>query len=162
MKHLRVFFALFLSLSTSSGALAADDAWWKAFEDPQLDDLIEKAQAANPNLRTARLRYALSEANTWVSFTPMLPTLQAVGSANLAPTAGLGFGLPFSFGGPGTSFGPVALDDQFSSVGTDRPPDVFVGGSAQVQARWLLDPGVSYFRYAASQQDALATQKGPR
>ncbi|MCP4500385.1 MAG: TolC family protein [Deltaproteobacteria bacterium] len=160
LSTLVAFAALFFVVSfvgSTNAHASTSDPWWKQFNDDQLDQLIEKARVQNPQLRSARLKAALDESTTWVTFSPMLPTLQLAASTSLAPTSALGFGLPFSF--PTLpSMGPVPLDKQFESLGADNPPAVYVGGAVQLQAAWRIDPGVSYFRYAASQKDALATK----
>src|SRR5437868_1020111 len=42
--------------ATAPSSAAPLDRWWTAFEDPQLDGLIDQALAANPDARSAAAR----------------------------------------------------------------------------------------------------------
>ena len=45
-------------------ASAVDARWWLAFQDPQLDALVEQGLQGNPNLQVARARLQRAQAAT--------------------------------------------------------------------------------------------------
>lgn len=56
------------------------DTWWTAYNDPQLNALIEEALKGAPDLRVAEARVRLAEAQLQVQGASMLPTLGASGN----------------------------------------------------------------------------------
>jgi NodT family efflux transporter outer membrane factor (OMF) lipoprotein len=72
---------------TAAEAVPAEDAWWRALGDPQLDALIEQSLAANPTLAeaSAQLRAALAQVDA--VHAGLLPKASFSGSAlrNHAP-----------------------------------------------------------------------------
>ncbi len=48
------------AISASAKTEWPDEAWWKAYHDPQLDDLVSKSVSGNPGLKTAMARVRLS------------------------------------------------------------------------------------------------------
>jgi NodT family efflux transporter outer membrane factor (OMF) lipoprotein len=73
-----------------------DDAWWKAYGDPQLDTLVEEALAGAPDLKAAEARAREAEATEQQAGAALLPTLSADGS--LQPTReSLNQGFPSAF-----------------------------------------------------------------
>src|SRR5690348_14435412 len=56
-------------------------AWWKEFGDPLLNGLVERAERANLDLRSAASRLAEYRANQGVSRAALLPTLDSSTSA---------------------------------------------------------------------------------
>ena len=52
--------------------------WWRAFNDPVLDQLIAEAQRANPNVRTAGLRIMEARAQLAIAGSTRLPQVQQV------------------------------------------------------------------------------------
>ncbi len=54
-------------------ARTIDRDWWRAFGDPQLDQLIDKAIAGNPNLQAAQARMERAQSNTVVAKSALLP-----------------------------------------------------------------------------------------
>jgi NodT family efflux transporter outer membrane factor (OMF) lipoprotein len=67
------------SLSTTPLSAAAwpKDAWWKAFGDPQLDELIDAALDGQPNLRVAEARVRQAQASAGVAGASLYPQIQA-------------------------------------------------------------------------------------
>jgi multidrug efflux system outer membrane protein len=57
------------------GSMAALTDWWKAFPDPMLVELIERAQAANPNLQVAAARHRQARALVTEARAGLLPQL---------------------------------------------------------------------------------------
>src|SRR5689334_10024244 len=55
--------------------------WWKGFEDPVLDELIERAGRANLDIRKAASRLAEANANRKVSRSALLPDITVSASA---------------------------------------------------------------------------------
>jgi outer membrane protein, multidrug efflux system len=64
-----------------SSAGQHDDAWWRQFNDPVLDQLVAEAQRANPGVRTAGLRILEARAQLGIAGSALYPQLQqATGS----------------------------------------------------------------------------------
>ncbi len=55
--------------------------WWRLFDDPVLNRLIESARQANPSLRIAGLRILESRAQLGIASSGMYPQVQQVGTA---------------------------------------------------------------------------------
>lgn len=55
-------------------------AWWRAFDDPLLESLIQRAVAANPDLKLAEARVRQAMAQRGVSLAALGPSLDASGS----------------------------------------------------------------------------------
>jgi NodT family efflux transporter outer membrane factor (OMF) lipoprotein len=66
---------------TAAPAAPADEAWWKAFDDAQLDALIERALAANPSLEQARAQLHAALAQVEAAHAGVLPKANFSGSA---------------------------------------------------------------------------------
>ncbi len=70
--------------SQSFAAPTADwptDQWWKAYGDPQLDQLVAEALAGSPTMAAARARIDHARADTGAIRAGLLPTLQGQASA---------------------------------------------------------------------------------
>lgn len=52
-------------------------AWWQAFGDPVLDDLVARAEAASPTLAAALARYDQARATARIEGSALLPTIDA-------------------------------------------------------------------------------------
>ncbi len=92
-----------------------DDAFWRHFDDPQLDALVEGALAANHDLRIALARYDRARALLRESRLDALPVLTASGEARSAR---------------------ASADQQPGTARADRDGDSF---SAGIGASWELD-----------------------
>lgn len=74
----------------------ARGAWWQAFNDPQLDALETRAEAASPTLAAALARYDQARAQVGIASAAQLPEIDAAGQASHnrvsahAPTNSLG------------------------------------------------------------------------
>jgi outer membrane protein, multidrug efflux system len=78
--------------------------WWKAFNDPVLDDLVERANRGNASVRVAAAR--LAQARAFVRATDADRSLQVGAGANAARMRGLQGGSP----GPARSLFGTGLD----------------------------------------------------
>jgi NodT family efflux transporter outer membrane factor (OMF) lipoprotein len=67
------------SFSAPAAAWPAD-AWWRAYDDPQLDQLIETALAGAPDMAAAKARLAKAEAVARQAGADLLPQLSANGA----------------------------------------------------------------------------------
>ena len=63
-------------ISASPPGAWPDADWWKSYNDPQLDQLIDKAIAGNPRLAVAAARIKVAQAVARVSESAMAPTLE--------------------------------------------------------------------------------------
>lgn len=57
---------------------AQTEAWWRNFDDPVLDQLVEEAQRLNPGVRTAGLRIIEARAQLGIAGSALYPQLQQV------------------------------------------------------------------------------------
>lgn len=64
-----------LGLSSQVPALPAGQNWWRAFEDPQLDGLMQQALADNPSLAQAMARVREAQSLTDVTRAGLAPSL---------------------------------------------------------------------------------------
>src|SRR5262245_55536064 len=67
--------------ATQSRSQADLSFWWRLFNDPVLDDLIEKARRENPTLRIAGLRILESRAALGIAGSNRYPQAQQVSGA---------------------------------------------------------------------------------
>ena len=61
---------------------AARGAWWRAFDDPVLDDLESRADRASPTLAAALARYDQARAAARIDSAALLPQVDLVGDAS--------------------------------------------------------------------------------
>lgn len=87
---------------SAASAPVALDHWWTAFDDAQLDGLIDHALSANPDARSAAARLKEARATAQSSLTVFLPQGDATGSARRTHTTQLS-GTVFNFPGFSTS-----------------------------------------------------------
>jgi NodT family efflux transporter outer membrane factor (OMF) lipoprotein len=64
-----------------TAATAEPSSWWRTFHDAELDSLIQRAVAANPDLRAAEARLRQARAVREMSAANLWPELDATGSA---------------------------------------------------------------------------------
>lgn len=122
-------------------ALPPQGAWWRAFDDPGLDDLIARATAANQDLAVALARVRQARA------------LAGVAEADRAPQVGLGVGAARTRQAPlelqlpaGT---PVAAANVYhATLSASYEADLFARVSSQVAAA-RSDLGASAAGYRA-------------
>jgi outer membrane protein, multidrug efflux system len=55
--------------------------WWKAFNVPELDELMERARRDNPDIAAAVYRVRQADAQAEIAGAPLLPSLQATATA---------------------------------------------------------------------------------
>ena len=55
------------------------ERWWKGFNDPVLNELIDRTKAANPDLRAASMRIAEARALRGAARSELFPTVNATG-----------------------------------------------------------------------------------
>ncbi len=65
-------------------AQPAPDTWWRLFDDPELTRLIERAEAANPEIAAAKARVETSRALVGADRAKLFPTLNLSGSAGVS------------------------------------------------------------------------------
>ncbi len=68
--------------SLSQSATAPEQAWWKNFNDAELNALVDRAVAANLDLKQADARVRQARATAGVAFAPLLPQSTLTTSAN--------------------------------------------------------------------------------
>jgi len=64
----------------AAGRNASEAAWWKAFHDPELDSLVDRATAANLDLKVATARVREARAQYGVAKADFWPTVDGTGS----------------------------------------------------------------------------------
>lgn len=148
--QLGIFAVLVLLAAPAASAQAADEspprgAWWRAFNDSTLTDLVDEGLANNFDLRAASARADQAHAAKWQALTPTLPTVSVDFNGNAAPLNGLGF-----------QFGGLNRGDP----NADEPTifDPFFTGSAMLNARVTADLGSSIMNFRAQGLDANAAE----
>jgi|WetSurMetagenome_2_1015567.scaffolds.fasta_scaffold20087_2 outer membrane protein, multidrug efflux system len=89
------------SITTSQPAELVD--WWKAFEDPMLTSLVERAAASNLDLRQAEARIRQARATRGIAASGLWPEIDANSSYSR------GLNSSASFGSSGSSLQPTLL-----------------------------------------------------
>lgn len=108
--------------------------WWKNFNDPKLDHLIDLAQQNNLDLQIATARIRESRAQRNIIAADLFPevdadagTITARGSKNVKiPLGGLGGGSPSNSGAQSANLKPAL---QSNSTASDSSPNPSSGGS---------------------------------
>jgi NodT family efflux transporter outer membrane factor (OMF) lipoprotein len=152
-----------------SEARAADQElrrWWEGFNDPQLTSLIERAMAANFDLRKAAARVRQARASRGVAFAGLGPTVDAsmahersrssAGVVGDLYQAGFDAGWEIDLFG-GTRRGIEAADADLTAAVEGRN-GVLVSLSAEV-ARNYIALRASQQRLAVARQNVAAQQK---
>ncbi|MBV9509695.1 MAG: efflux transporter outer membrane subunit [Caulobacteraceae bacterium] len=124
----------------SAQAVAADlSAWWTAFEDPELNDLIRRGLAGSPDIESATSRVREARLQQRIAAANELPTVDASGNVvslhdNHKFSSGSGSGSG-SRGG-GLAGLPIPSDLNLYSAGFDATweLDIFGGGRRSVEA----------------------------
>lgn len=109
----------FQSGTTTTTSADPADRWWRLYDDPVLDRLIERALAANTDLRVARANLLRAQAVVREAGAARFP------SGDL--TAGANYGNDGNFGGPqgGQQLGGAAQWSYNGSVTADWEVDLF-------------------------------------
>jgi NodT family efflux transporter outer membrane factor (OMF) lipoprotein len=117
---------------------AADLAhWWKAFNDPLLDSLIERAVKSNLDLRVAEARVREERAALAATASGLWPTLDASGSYTRSRASRNALLFGGSSGGGGATFsGGLILEHDLFQNGFDAnwEVDIFGGTRRSVEA----------------------------
>ena len=92
----------FVEANPSDGELRPD--WWKLYDDPVLDGLVEQAMAANPNLQAAAERFVQAR------------DMMMRARSQYLPRIGLGFGASDNRASENALFFPRDISQQASSV----------------------------------------------
>ncbi|MGD9970238.1 MAG: efflux transporter outer membrane subunit [Sulfuricurvum sp.] len=70
------------SLSVSTHTQWPDDAWWKSYDDPQLDGLIAEALKDSPDIQAASGRFRTARSYAGIADSALYPQLYANGSVS--------------------------------------------------------------------------------
>jgi outer membrane protein, multidrug efflux system len=130
----------------SPGVAPDTDAWWKSFHDPELDSLVERAVAANYDLKLAAARVDEARAAHGGAASDYLPQITATASA----TRNRQFVIaPIPNAGGGVTPQPAAFEISNYRVGFD--------------AAWELDVfGRIRHEVAAAASDVVASEQDRR
>ncbi len=86
------------------------DGWWRAYNDPQLDALVDEALSGSPTLAQARARVAKAQASLGEARASLFPTLSGEASA-VENKQSYNYGIPPLFVPHGyNDYGKTALD----------------------------------------------------
>lgn len=91
----------------SAGTAAVAGDWWRVFNDPVLDTLIDRGLAGNHDARLALARVRQAQAGTSAAQSRLLPSLALTGSQADSRS---GLPAPYKNGSPDTQSTRVALD----------------------------------------------------
>jgi NodT family efflux transporter outer membrane factor (OMF) lipoprotein len=101
----------------------ADPAWWRRFGDPVLDQLVERALAANTDLRSAGARLRAARAYSAQAEGALWPSVGAYGTASRASEGGRGatsaYGLGFDAGWEIDLFGGLRRGAEAAAAAAD-------------------------------------------
>jgi NodT family efflux transporter outer membrane factor (OMF) lipoprotein len=132
--------------------------WWRAYDDPTLDRLVDTVLAANLDLVEAVGRVEESRALAGVALADLLPSLSGSADANYSSTpANAGFGQIIGGGEEGdstASFRP----DRFET--TDYSAALTLSYELDLWGRARNDRGAALAEALASESDAQAVQLG--
>lgn len=118
-----------------AGAEVDPATWWRSFGDPELDRLVERALAGNPDIQVAASRVRQARLGLIAAQANGKPTVDAQAGANyihFSKNAGLA-SIAEQFSGGGGS------DDGSSGGGVALPGDGITTYSAGFDASWELD-----------------------
>lgn len=158
---------------------AQQDQWWKSFNDPVLDRLINDAIAANLDLKQALVRVKEARAQRWITITAGLPTITGKSTASRrlnnysSSTQAGGTSSP---GGGGFGFGDQVVNifqmgfdaqwemDFFGGIrrgieAADANVDSEVENSRNVLITLLGEVASNYIQLRANQQLIAITQE---
>jgi NodT family efflux transporter outer membrane factor (OMF) lipoprotein len=109
------------------------DAWWHAYGDPQLDELIRQALADNPSLEIAQARLSAAQARLTAARSAQLPqtSLNAEVERQHAPVDGL---YPPPYAGHSFNDGRLALDLSYEIDFWGRARQRVAGARADARA----------------------------
>jgi NodT family efflux transporter outer membrane factor (OMF) lipoprotein len=142
------------SFTSDAPAAALADGWWKTYQDPQLDRLINEALAGSPDLAAAAARLAQAQAAVRQSGAARYPTIGATGRVEEARQS-LNTGFPEEFkdvlpqGWNDQGNLAVSLRYQLDLFGKNRAAlaaatsDVEASHADQAAARLMLSTGVA-------------------
>ncbi len=104
-----------VSTPTGTQSLTADAlaTWWEGFSDPELNSLIDRAVAANLDLKIAAARVREARANRGVTASDQYPTLNAFGAATRTRTSGNLTGAAAAGGSTTTNLFQAGLDSSY-------------------------------------------------
>ncbi|HBT4732693.1 TPA: efflux transporter outer membrane subunit [Klebsiella quasipneumoniae subsp. similipneumoniae] len=71
-------------LQVPGAAAVADNQWWKQYNDPALNTLVDKALVASPDIRSATLRFASARAQQRITSSQQTPSVNATASITRA------------------------------------------------------------------------------
>ncbi len=165
-------------LKNKQKSLPLEDQWWKAFNDPVLNSLINDAISANLDLKQALVRVKEARAQRWITLTAGLPTVTGKSSAskrlnNYSSNSQTGGA---SSGGGGFGFGNQVINifqmgfdaqwelDFFGGVrraieAADANVDSEVENSRNVLITLLGEVASNYIQLRANQQLIAITQE---
>lgn len=123
------------AIAAPAGAEVDPATWWRAFGDPELDTLVTRALAGNPDIQVAASRVRQARLGLIAAQANGKPTVDAQAGVNyihFSKNAGLA-SLAKQFSGSGGS------DDGSSGGGVALPGDSITTYSAGFDAGWELD-----------------------
>ena len=88
--------------ATAAAAWPSDD-WWRGFNSPELNDLVDQARSQNFDIAAAIARIRQADAQVRIAGAAMLPTLGATGSATWQQVGITRIGLTSGATGRGSS-----------------------------------------------------------
>jgi NodT family efflux transporter outer membrane factor (OMF) lipoprotein len=114
------------------------DRWWRLYDDPVLDRLVERALVANTDLRAARANLLRAQAALRETRSALLPSGDVTGGANYGNNQGGGSGGNFQQGGGKTQWsynGSVTADWEIDLFGRiSRSIEAARGDAGAVEA----------------------------
>ena len=144
--------------ATELGGAHAAREWWRSFDDPVLNEVVDSVLAANLDLAEGVARVQQARAQAGLARAALLPSVQAVGSGtsqNTPSNTGFGEQIQDATGGAGI---PLEFPDRFDittySLGVDFAYELDFWGRARNDSR------AAAMDYLASESDYHAARIG--
>jgi multidrug efflux system outer membrane protein len=126
--------------AAAPGIVVADGAWWRAFNDPQLDGLVQRAQVGNNSIQVAAARLAQARALVRTADAQRLPQVGIGGGASRGADITTG-GRPATVGSAGANvsyeidlFGRLAEASRAASLDAKARESLLASTRLLVQA----------------------------
>jgi outer membrane protein, multidrug efflux system len=115
--------------------------WWRVFNDPFLNQLLEETMNGNFDYRIALQRVYQARAQYWVQFTEILPEFDFDFTASRARTSQSFPGLGTSSSSPSLSSNPSPSSESSNAAATSFPvvPPIQSFYQTGVDALWIID-----------------------
>jgi NodT family efflux transporter outer membrane factor (OMF) lipoprotein len=133
--------------------------WWKAFNDPNLSSLIERAVQSNLDLKQARLRVVQARAARGVVESGLWPSLSATGGTSRTKPAGANAGNLFQAGLDAAWEIDIFGGTRRGIESAEADIQAAVEDQRDVMVTLVSEVGLNYVQLRSLQQQIIVTRK---